>query len=558
MINFCNRNKTHLLNSLSVLVLLLVAVLYYSACSQGQLENLFNSDSLQIASMYKDLFVDNNSINGWGLSTSASFFPDMFFYFLLNFIFGSFIKATIYYGFLQIIILTFLLNRIYRLVNPSLPESLTTISILLLSLFFLCNILFGYNLYAFLLISNNYHVGTFNCALLSYWLLLLYFKNNKSIYLILLFVVLFLAQISDRLFLVLFYLPVVSIIVIVWITKPKTIKIVRIGLLFLLFISAIAISEYGHYKIATSGIVEFPKSTLTNFGFLTEKVGNTVTLEFIWSLIKDYIDIISAFSVRSILISMIGVSFILSVVVAIKNVKRIRKTNEEITAFYYYNCFSVLFFIIVILAPLSHWHHTTENDWTRFYFSAYILALFNLPIWIAFLFKNKLQKIIFFNKFILFVLVMSFVLTVITLIKNESFTKFRALLNYYPENVKEIDKMAEQNKLHYGVADYWDAKVINMFTRKNLHVYAVHFSMCPYEVLANNNWFYQSIENKNEAPVFNFIVMNRFERRDYIEDSFCDSIVKIKSRTTEIWKVPDFYYIRTEWKPQLIDKQKNK
>ncbi|MEO6903164.1 MAG: hypothetical protein ABI315_08420 [Bacteroidia bacterium] len=551
--NFINQIKRIPLFYPAALVLLLTVTLYYTNCSYDQFYNLFNSDALQIPSIYKDVFIDHNGIRGWCLSTSPFFFPDMFFYFLFYFIFGSFVKATLLYGLFQLFFISFLFHRIMKEINPSLLISTTAISSVLLTLFFFCNIYLHYDEYSFLLVISNYHVGTFNLALLSTLILMKLRKENKTSFLIFLLLCLFLGEISDRLFLVMFYIPAIITSTLFFLLERKVkqyrLKFIK---LFLVFAFALIAGEYMHSFIENSGIVRYPPSTLTNFDYLKQKLIGPEISAFFLNTSRAYMEILLEGTVRTLLIFLITVSFLLSIIVFFKCIRQY-KSSKKVDILFYYNTFSIAWFVIALIAPFSHWHLVPEGEWLRYYFSAYILALLNLPVWIFYSFRAYFseKKMYYISSVVLLLL---FILVSKKLYK-EGIDKMIARSNFYPTDVMELDNLAEKNGLKYGVADFWKSKPITMFSKKRLRVYAVYSDLCPYDILANYNWFYKSIEDKQKAPIFNFVIVTTLPDTTHVNKLFPNPLLKFNNQQLNLWKVPEFYYTMGSCALLLKDKK---
>jgi len=74
--------------------------------------------------------------------------------------------------------------------------------------------------------------------------------------------------------------------------------------------------------------------------------------------------------------------------------------------------------------------------------------------------------------------------------------------SYSPKIVKSLDEKKDVGQLKYGVANYWDAKVITLFSKKGIRVYPVNDNLIPYDHVTNENCFYA----KNAE--FNFFIIN--------------------------------------------------
>lgn len=113
--------------------------------------------------------------------------------------------------------------------------------------------------------------------------------------------------------------------------------------------------------------------------------------------------------------------------------------------------------------------------------------------------------------------------------------------------------MRNLNHLKYGIADYWYAKVITMFSKNNLRVYSVYPSLMLYQHNANIHWYFGGNRGKYNHPVFNFIVEGNFEGNQYIEELFKDKIDTLRLQNVTLLKVPEFKFDDVHKKPLLCN-----
>jgi hypothetical protein len=79
---------------------------------------------------------------------------------------------------------------------------------------------------------------------------------------------------------------------------------------------------------------------------------------------------------------------------------------------------------------------------------------------------------------------------------------------YVPDYVRALDAQAKRCGLKYGVAGYWQARIITLLSRTGLRVYQVDGSLTPFILVSNAQWYRQSLENRNQSPCFSFVVLN--------------------------------------------------
>ena len=83
-----------------------------------------------------------------------------------------------------------------------------------------------------------------------------------------------------------------------------------------------------------------------------------------------------------------------------------------------------------------------------------------------------------------------------------------SLGDYAPDYIRALDTQAEQHGLKYGVSGYWQARLITLLSRKGLRVYPVDGMLRPFGLVANHQWFRQTLEVEDERPCFSFVVLN--------------------------------------------------
>ena len=81
------------------------------------LASTINSDSLYLAGLYRDIFVDKVPIRAWDVQPAPSFFPDLPVFFLLRAITGNAVVATCAYAVFELLIEAALLAAILRLLG---------------------------------------------------------------------------------------------------------------------------------------------------------------------------------------------------------------------------------------------------------------------------------------------------------------------------------------------------------------------------------------------------------------------------------------------------------
>src|SRR6218665_3098048 len=196
-------------NALFLLANLLLILGFFSQLGGLCFANFFNSDSLYLPSLYRDLFVDKNSLQGWHLNPAPNFFPDMLFYFLLMFVLNKqFILASFIFALVQYFLVLYLLVRLFKAILPGQSPLFHNIIYCLQAIWLLEFFYFGGNfIFAYFLFSNSYHTGCFVIALSCLLLPLAFIKHAGWGRALLLFMLVFLSTLSDKLFAIAFVIP---------------------------------------------------------------------------------------------------------------------------------------------------------------------------------------------------------------------------------------------------------------------------------------------------------------------------------------------------------------
>ena len=77
----------------------------------------------------------------------------------------------------------------------------------------------------------------------------------------------------------------------------------------------------------------------------------------------------------------------------------------------------------------------------------------------------------------------------------------------YPDEIRELDVIAEKRDLKWGLAEYWNSNRIRYFSRRDLKVNHIRNDRLPYFWLNNSFWFYKTTPQEGlEWPEYSFIV----------------------------------------------------
>ena len=79
---------------------------------------------------------------------------------------------------------------------------------------------------------------------------------------------------------------------------------------------------------------------------------------------------------------------------------------------------------------------------------------------------------------------------------------------YRPPLVRLLDQTAATTPLHYGLAGYWQARLITLLSKSGLRAYAVVGDLKPFLWVNNEQWYRQSFEDRTKPPKYDFVVLD--------------------------------------------------
>lgn len=193
-------------------ILLNIGLLFlcFAGMDSDAYSQFFDKGNVYLPAVYHTLFGGMQEVQ-LELQAAPSFFPDMPFYFFFYFISGESVSITaLLYGLLQYAALSIVIVRFMKMHRREVSWSSLAIVQLLLALFPLAYLVNGeYQLFFYLLSAGN-HAGAFIIGLWCFDLTLSYLREQRQWKFILLLVYVFLTTLSDRLFLVIFPIPLLT------------------------------------------------------------------------------------------------------------------------------------------------------------------------------------------------------------------------------------------------------------------------------------------------------------------------------------------------------------
>lgn len=499
-------------------------IVLYSLVQRSHLEShIINSDTLYLPSIYLDVFERGNAFTDWSLNGAPNFFPDMFLFMGLNFITGNFLGSIVLFSVVQYLLVVCLLHSLFAHFWPKQANSIMVLgNALLLFLPFSAFMQPNFE-FAFQFITNAYHLGPFVNALLVLWCVKQYWKSSKKRSILGIIIFSAMAIASDLLFVVYCTLPLLGTACIYSILEKKfpnkkarhIIVWHAVGLLF------------GH--LITRSIVSF--TTLRSAGSKT-----TISLQNIhnsWSMFTDqYSNYISTFSLLGLFFLILIASIILAVV-------KILKSDQSDRCIF---VFVSIFMILGLFAPILMGVYF-GYDTVRYNYAVYLISPFVLAISI----KNK-TKIIPYSAMAFYTVLFGSIL-----LHNKE--QNLGIWDYYPTRVNQFDDLTQDAHLRRGIAPYWDAKLITMFSKHDVFILNSFDELTPYEHVSNRTWWH--IDPITDEPmVFDFVIIGNDKHRENALRLLGEPRNIIQNEHFQIFQYSGFIYPEGSYDPQLISHSK--
>jgi len=466
----------------------------FFAAGEGELTFFFRADTLYLPSIYKDLFLQGGHLRDWSLNPAPNFFPDMALYFGLERGLGGFLAASYVFPMVQFMGIAYFFHLAFRLgtgLRDGRPAAFG--AMMVAAVFLWSNWGWDFNL-AFNLLVNSFHQGAFLNTLMGLGLLLWAVRRKGWLAVALLFLLAAVASASDRSFWPLFSIPACTVLLLAVCRSGQR------GRLLLLALAIAFGSATGHLLLRHSGlIIENPYQFMA-FG----RIG------FSWhNFIDQFHRLLTGKDLRAFLMWVAMLAFVYSIWKGWDALKdrfrhgRLPADIEQDTR--------LLFLLFIPLACMSNLISPILNgtydgdDSIRYNFSAILLALLSSSLIIAEL-GNRGRMI---ATAVAFASVLSASLWTIL----PTHGRIQALLDFQPERVRRMDEIAKEEGLTYGAAEYWDAKVMTMFSHCGLEVAPVRPDQSLYIHVLRPGAYYAPEQDQPRT----FVVLSRPEKNGISE-----------------------------------------
>jgi hypothetical protein len=483
---------------ISLAVNLAWVLIVFSSLGPHQLPVWFNSDTLYLPSLYRDLFVDNSGLRGWHLNGAPNFFPDMPLFFLFNLVAGDFRLAMLIFSISQYMALILLLNLLLKAVARDISWHLPAIANFLMLVILFVTVFTGDFVFTFYILSVGYHLGAFIMTILCLLFTLGYLRTGEKRYLILLMVFGFIAVLSNRIFIVMFVIPSVIVMLFFMALRDYRRMIKRFLSTVILF-SAAGIIAF--HLLSISRFIYFPaiEWKVFNFGNIWGSLDVMAGQHFRYLYLMDF---------RGITVLLSLVSFILMSIIAIILVRDVfRAKQKEMPVEAFYACFSTVFFIVVLFMPVINGSYVS---WAMLRYNTFVfyLALFNYAFILHIVSSRAHAVKPVLTWMAVGISVLATLFTLHRAVQTDFGTGLSAMLGHYPGYVECIDEFAGNSGFQYGISDYWYAKTTTMFSRQGVRLYTVYRDMGVWAHGSNRNWYYKNGKGAHGNPEFRFVLMD--------------------------------------------------
>lgn len=484
----------------------------FSTLSDQTYKIFFSTDTLYLPSIFKDIFIDHNPLKGWHLNPSPNIFPDMIVYFLIMAITSNFITTSFVFAIIQYIFFIYLINRLFKTIDLPDYKLITALSSLLLLLFFMVSFYsndFGFTFY---LVSNSYHTGAFLMSLFCIVLSLEYLKNEKTCTLIYLIIISTLCVFSDRLFIVLYIFPWLTLLVFYFkINQQKSFRSIMVA-----NVCSTIVGMAVFFLLKNSHFIYIDEPhRIMDFKYMGECLKLLMHQMYIY---------LTDMNFKSIIIILSLITFIYNVIESVISwVKKSSFTLKDI-----YIVFSVTFSIIVFVAPVINGNYT-GFDTLRYNIYIFYILIINLGFAIYFLGKRISAKR---NLILGSIIALLFIGASLNIVFKYNQKNFKSYFSYYPKITEEIDELSKQEKFYSGLGNYWNTKVINMFSKNGVRVYTSIDAIYPWGHVMSENWY------TNDR--FNFIISDNNTQDSIINSYFNGRIKFVEKGEIRIAITPEF------------------
>lgn len=457
-----NTNRTLSISVFIILILLYATNYYYSGIVNDLKDLLYNSDSLYIPSLFRDVLGGTGKFSDWILTPAPYFFPDYVMYAIAYAASPDIFYQILLFSILQITLTALALLPVAGLFlkKQAMEAAVAAVSVLLL----LAVAFSGGKRFELLLVSG-FHYGAFLCGIVYVFLAARMTATPATgWHLIAATVIAFLTSMSDNLFILQFVLPLAPVILLVSIFARGH------GL-------AISLARFALPVIAAAG------------GWLTNRVllGNTsygveISLLAIPGRMIELFNNIYVFS--PVMFIFQGIVSLLMLAYSVSRISAAARKGISGQDIIVISMTASIISAILGVALISS-VDTASRYCLPFIFFPVIFAIFYL-----------------FSRFAPVRRHVSFAMPVITAAvlataavnARTADPDGRHAGQFYPEYMACIDSAVASRGLKYGVAQYWDAKHIQAFSKNDVVIAQYFANLNEHRWITSARYFRESYD----------------------------------------------------------------
>ncbi len=508
------RIGTHFWPSIGILIGGLAITAAWLRASLIDLNFFFISDTLYLPSLYRDLFTEGNCIWEWQLNPAPNFFPDMGLYFLLQAVWGDLRLATCTFSIVQFALVGLLLWALAQESGLVRSNEAIGLGLLLMALVPLVGWWAGDFGLAFQSLVNSYHLGAFVNTLICTWLLHRVIFSRRLVHSILLATVVLLAAASDMLFWLMFVVP--ALVATACLTLWPGFRASAVRTIILLM----ACTGLAHWGLAALDEAFPMRIAEPNAIMDIAAIGSS------WDQLVEILRVYLSGKPLSIWVTL--VPLVITAWMTLSCVQLPAKWSGperplEPVAIkrLFFRTLLLLFFPIVFFAPVLNGTFG-GGDALRYNFAVFLAAPFVLGAWAGDRSGTRGTPL---------TAALALVIGIPCLFKCVT-ADHRRLTDFVPDRVVAVDQMAASLGLRNGIANYWDAKVITLFSETGLTVLPVHTDLTMYLHVNREFMFYRSA---GEDPiVFDFVVQHEELQPAHAADILGDPIAEVNEGTDKL------------------------
>ena len=512
-----NKSKNIFFLLLLALSMANIVVQYISGSSiQG---HLFDSDALYLPTLFSDLLSNNGQLKEWFLTPAPCFFPDYPMFLLAYLVGPTPYSQIIAFALIQAALTFFAIWLIARVtINVNSFIAASTALVILIWLALSAGEPFA------LIFYSAFHYGAFLSAILlvSLWIKL----NNeeksrrKALHLFLIAIISYATTLSDNLFLVQFVAPLIATQALISIIMERDFAFKnKIPLLILAICSLLG-------SISYKWVVENQTRYPANIG-----------IDKLSSNLKDIYELLHSATIGNpafVLIILLYIGIVLhSFVLLMRGEKESAKLS-----------WLAIFSFLSLCATIGAVSLVTSLSIT----SRYLIPALSWPVIVVLIFLSYRLR----DRFFYLAIPISLLILASMSWSSYHFIMGNGIKNqYYPEEISCIDNALEKENLRNGIAQYWDAKYLQNFSRLNLNVAQHYDNLGEMYWITSKQYFKQAYDfaiiSKNAAPPYkiSFDVLTRINGAPKVAKTCGSKLVLIygkdKMRVRKISAVGDTY-----------------